>query len=39
MLKVTMKTPERRQWRRYGVFIFNFMYLLSRHCFIYNFEH
>ena len=26
--KLTMKTPERRQWRRSGVFIFNFEYIL-----------
>ena len=27
MLKLTTKTPERRQWRRTGVFIVNFEYI------------
>ena len=27
-LKLTIKTPERRQWRRYGVFIVNFEQIL-----------
>ena len=28
MFIVTIKTPERRQWRRSGVFIFNFEHIL-----------
>ena len=27
-LKLIIKTPERRQWRRYGVFIVNFEQIL-----------
>ena len=26
--KVTIKTPERRQWRRFGVYIVNFEHIL-----------
>ena len=28
MLKLTIKTPERRHWRLSGVFIFNFEHIL-----------
>ena len=28
-LKLTIKTPERRQWRRSGVFIVNFEHILD----------
>ena len=28
MFKVAVKTPERRHWRRYGVFFVNFEYIL-----------
>ena len=28
MFKVTIKTPERRHWRRSGVFIVNFKHIL-----------
>ena len=27
--KLTIKTPERRQWRRFGVFIVNFEYVFA----------
>ena len=38
--KLTIKTPERRQWRRSGVFIVNFEHISHLVLvFLYNFEH
>ena len=39
--KLTIKTPEQRQWRRSGVFIVNFEHIQWRRSgvFIVNFEH
>ena len=40
MFKLTIKTPERRQWRRSGVFIVNFEHIWRRFdVFIVNFEY
>ena len=35
--KLTIKTPEQRQWRRSGAFIVNFEHI--SHLYIVNFEH
>ena len=41
MFKLTIKTPERRQWRRSGVFIVNFEHIahLVLVFLLLNFEH
>ena len=40
MFKLTIKTPERHQWRRSGIFIVNFEYIWRPFdVFIVNLEH